>query len=174
MYIVHTGTFLKKTCGLRFFKESTVEWNRYILWLIFAMHKLGFNKKPCILKQLGIFSNDLHNFWCFQSVSKETRQDSSVSSFTVLKSDNLQYNTLVRWDKWLIDQASDVPSIIFFFIISCKNSLQKLFQFIFECPKSLRNYEKNNAWNIRRLVDESFVPSTQRIILKIVGFQALI
>ena len=30
--------------------------------------------------------------------------------------------------------------------------------------------KKNNAWNIRRLVDESFVPSTQRIILKIVGF----
>ena len=30
--------------------------------------------------------------------------------------------------------------------------------------------KKNNAWNIRHLVDESFVPSTQRIILKIVGF----
>ena len=40
----------------------------------------------------------------------------------------------------------------------------------FECPKSIRNYEKNNAWNIRRLVDELFVPSTQRIKLKIVGF----
>ena len=33
-----------------------------------------------------------------------------------------------------------------------------------------RNYEKNNTWNIRRLVDESFVPANQRIILKIVGF----
>ena len=22
----------------------------------------------------------------------------------------------------------------------------------FECPKSIRNYEKNNAWNIRHLV----------------------
>ena len=30
--------------------------------------------------------------------------------------------------------------------------------------------KKNNAWNIRRLVDESFVPVTQRTILKIVGF----
>ena len=39
-------------------------------------------------------------------------------------------------------------------------------------PKSIRNYEKkNNAWNIRRLVDDSFVPLTQRIILKIDGFQ---
>ena len=31
--------------------------------------------------------------------------------------------------------------------------------------------KKNNTWNIRRLVDESFVPATQRIILKIVEFQ---
>ena len=36
-----------------------------------------------------------------------------------LKSDNLKYNTLGRWDDRLINQASDVPSIIFF-IISCK------------------------------------------------------
>ena len=34
-----------------------------------------------------------------------------------------------------------------------------------------RNYEKkNNTWNIRCLVDESFVTAIQRIILKIVGF----
>ena len=61
-----------------------------------------------------------------------------------------------RWDERLIDQASDVPSIIFFHNF-LKNYLQKLFQFIFlfffynftkikiknfECPKSIRNYEK--------------------------------
>ena len=28
-----------------------------------------------------------------------------------------------------------------------------------------RNYEKNDTWNIRRLVDKSFVPANQRIIL---------
>ena len=34
-----------------------------------------------------------------------------------------------------------------------------------------RNYEKkNDTWNIRRLVNERIVPSTQRIILKIAGF----
>ena len=33
------------------------------------------------------------------------------------KSDNPQYNTLGRWDERLINQASDVPSIILFFII---------------------------------------------------------
>ena len=38
----------------------------------------------------------------------------------------------------------------------------------FECPKSIRNNEKNNTWNIRCLVDEtclvneSFVPAPQR------------
>ena len=37
--------------------------------------------------------------------------------------------------------------------------------------KSLaRNYEKNNTFNIKCLVDEMIDPATQRIILKIVGF----
>ena len=70
---------------------------------------------------------------------------------------------------------------LFFFHNFLQNSLQNFFLNFFynftqiktksfEGPKSIRNYEKNNAWNIRRLVDESFVPLTQRIILKIVGF----
>ena len=33
----------------------------------------------------------------------------------------------------------------------------------FECPKSIGNYEKKKKnWNIKRLVDGSFVPSAQR------------
>ena len=43
-----------------------------------------------------------------------------------LKSDNLQYHTLVCWDKWLVDQVSDI-----FFHIFLQNSLQTWFQFIF-------------------------------------------
>ena len=35
----------------------------------------------------------------------------------------------------------------------------------FECPKSIRNYKKNNAWNIRRFVNESFVPANQQTSL---------
>ena len=40
----------------------------------------------------------------------------------------------------------------------------------FECPKSIEIMKKINAWNIRCLVDELFVPTTQHITLKIVGF----
>jgi hypothetical protein len=31
-----------------------------------------------------------------------------------------------------------------------------------ENSKFMRNYKKNNAWNIGRLVNESFVPANQR------------
>ena len=89
-----------------------------------------------------------------------------------LKSDNLQYDTLVRWDKWLVHQASDVPSIIFFFMISCKMLCKNVFNVFFykftkiktksfECPKSNKIW-KNNTWNVRHLVDESFVSSAQQ------------
>ena len=47
-------------------------------------------------------------------LTRETDTHKKLSDLAeLLKSDNLQ-NTLVRWDKWLVDQASDVPSIIFF------------------------------------------------------------
>ena len=31
----------------------------------------------------------------------------------------------------------------------------------FDFPKSKRNYKANNVWNIRRLIDKSFVPASQ-------------
>merc|ERR1712051_984568 len=57
-----------------------------------------------------------------------------------------------------------------------QNSLQKSFRFIFlifykitklkiksfECPKSIKSIRKNNAWNIRLLVDDSFVPFSKQ------------
>ena len=45
------------------------------------------------------------------------------------KSDNLQYKTLVCWDKWLVNQLSKLLSIIFFHDF-LQNSLQKWFQCI--------------------------------------------
>ena len=71
-----------------------------------------------------------------------------------------------RWDDRLIDQSSYVPSI-FFFHNFLQNSLQKSFQLFFynftkmkiksfECPKSVRNYEKkilgtSDAWSTSHL-----------------------
>ena len=48
-------------------------------------------------------------------------------SIPIFKSVNLQYNTLGRWDKRLIDQAFDVPSIIFFIIFYRLRALKTLY-----------------------------------------------
>ena len=63
-------------------------------------------------------------------------QKKLIHAISILKSVNLQYNTLVRW------------------VAGTNDSLTKplMFQEIMK---------KNNAWNIRCLVDESFIPSPQ-------------
>ena len=48
------------------------------------------------------------------------------SEETNLKFDNHQFNMLGRWDNHLIDQASDIPSIIYFHNF-LQNSLEKSF-----------------------------------------------
>ena len=60
------------------------------------------------------------NIYRFHKVPKNHSVLTSHNILDYTKSDNLQYNMLVCWDKWLVDQVSDVPSI--FFIIK----LQKL------------------------------------------------
>ena len=68
---------------------------------------------------------------------------------------------MVRWDKCLVDQASDVPVIILFIIFYRLRALKTIF-----VKNSARNYKKNNiTWNIRPLVDESFVQANQHILL---------
>ena len=85
---------------------------------------------------------------------------------------------IIRWVGCTKDSLTKrlMFQVLFFFTISCKNSLQTSFQFIFlsfnnftkmkiksfKYSKSMRNYEKNYALNIRSLVDELFVTSTQR------------
>ena len=129
-----------------------------------------FDRATCSIpkSQLGFYDYFIHDMF-------------DVWNGKNLKSDNLQYNTLGRWDDRLIDQASDVPSIIFFHNFF-QNSLQNCFQFILlffhnftkikkscECPKSnpathcfiFNLLGPSDAWSMRR--------STQLIILKIVG-----
>ena len=79
---------------------------------------------------------------------------------------------LGRWDKRIVDQAFDVPSTIFFMIsckILCKDPFNLFSYFFYKITKIMifaenyaRFYEKKNTWNIRRLVDDSFVPSSKR------------
>ena len=86
--------------------------------------------------------------------------------------------SLVHLSKRTTDQASDVPSIIFFHSFlqnSLQNSLQIFFKYFlnfftikinnFERPKSIGNHEMNNAWTIRRLVGGSFGQTNKRFIV---------
>ena len=87
---------------------------------------------------------------------------------------NLQYNKLVTWDPGTKDSLTKrlMLQALFFFTISCKtlskNCFNLFFHFLivkiknFECSKSIRNNEKNNTWNIRSLVNGSFVQASQR------------
>ena len=87
-----------------------------------------------------------------------------------IQQSTIQYaDLLVCWDKWLIHQVSDVPSVILFSWFLVK-FFEKIYIFIFfpkiyknKNKESIRNYKKNNAWNITRLVGESFVPANQQI-----------
>ena len=77
-----------------------------------------------------------------------------------LYSNNLQYNTLLCWDAgtlgWMTCQPSDQKVTPFF-----KDTKIRIKSFKF--PKYKR---KNNAWNVRRLVNKTFSnPANQRIIL---------
>jgi hypothetical protein len=90
----------------------------------------------------------------------------------VHKSDNLQYNRLSWWDVCLIDQVSDVPSIIFFHNFLQKRVLRAISPS--QQPTILFSIYQNNTWNIRRLVHETIIPVTQQIILKIDGFHDLL
>ena len=79
-------------------------------------------------------------------------------------------------DRWVSGTVDSSTKRLMFFSEFLSKFFAKMFQFIFlfsynftkikiksfECPKSIKNYEKSNAWNIKRLVDESFVPSTHR------------
>ena len=128
---------------------------------------------------------------CMACWKQLTIKHNSLSSSTqhsalqqrALKSDNLEYYTLVRWDKRFVDQASDVPSIsflcqnpfnsfFFLFFFKCKNEnkekrsawhllfwVQSFTKFDIKVKltwiwhKSIRNYEKGNSWNVKCLVD---------------------
>ena len=76
---------------------------------------------------------------------------------------NLQYDTLGCWLAGTIVSLSKhlLFQVLLFFHNFCKILCKNCFNSFriykkklksFDCPKSIRNYKKNNAWNIRRLL----------------------
>ena len=98
------------------------------------------------------------------------------SAIPEIRQSTIYYAGLLgRWDKQIVDQASDVPRIIFFYDF-LKNSLQKSFQFIFlffykitkiksfECPKSIKSIKEiilgtSDAWSTIRLSNRPSNPA---------------
>ena len=101
--------------------------------------------------------------------------------WSTLPSKNPSICNIIRWFALPMGQTTRQPSVrcskyYFFFIKSwktlCENPFDLFFLFFkkitkmkiksFECLKSITNYEKKNTWNVRRMVNEWFVPLAQR------------
>ena len=94
------------------------------------------------------------------------------------KSDNLQYNTLARWFDGTNDSLINRLMFQALFLFKISYRLRALKTLYFNFCKIIKNtkinwndfckefckklWKKNHTWNIRRLVDESFVPANQR------------
>ena len=89
-----------------------------------------FPKLPCVSQSKDEFSWQLLLPFAMSWPKVLFINSCSGLSLWNIKSDNLQYNTIGCWDKWLMDQTSDVPSIILFHNF-LQNSLQKTFKYIF-------------------------------------------
>ena len=95
---------------------------------------------------------------------------------------------IIRWVAWSLGRTTHWPSVwctkyYLFFIISCQilsknrfnlfSYLRKIKTISFECPKSIRNYEKKQCLEhetLGRWVVRPIDPASQGIKLKIVGF----
>ena len=83
---------------------------------------------------------------------------------------------LGQWDKRIVDQEADVPSIISFYTFYRLRALKTLYFYFCNFIKKnkkinwkdfckefcKKSWKKNNTWNIRQLVDDSFVPSSKQ------------
>ena len=96
--------------------------------------------------------------------SYKSQDDFHHTTPEIQKSNNLQYNTLGCWVDRLINQqwvaGSDLGHsklFVFIFVKLWKNWKDFCKEF---CKKL---WQKNNTWNIRRLVEESFFSTNQGI-----------
>ena len=130
-----------------------------------------------ISQQTGHSVLFLKRNWCCKKTSLSTQSHCTI--FKIHQS-TIKYAWLLgRWGKWIVDQASDVPSIIFFswFLAKCyaKNPFNSFSYFFykitkikiksFDCPTSIKSIKKNSTWNIKLLDDNSFAPSSKQASL---------
>ena len=115
------------------------------------------------------------NIFLFPLRSKEAKHDRMKEQQNYWKitdnhkSVNLQYNTLGCLDDGTNELSTKrlMFQELFFFMISrkilCKNPFIFFSYFsikIKSCALSLKNHKKNNAWDVRLLVKDLFVPSS--------------
>ena len=101
-----------------------------------------------------------------------------MDNHSCLKSVNLQYIMLGHLDDGTNGSSTKhlMFQVLLFFMTSCKILCKNPFNLhiflfsykitkikikSFESPKSIKKYQKKYTWNIRFLVDDSFVPSSK-------------
>ena len=60
----------------------------------------------------------------------------------------IRQSTIVRWDKWLIDQASDAPGIIFFIIFYRIRALETIYFYLYKFIK--KKFLQRNMQGIKK------------------------
>ena len=132
---------------------------------IFSFHGL-FTHKTTLNKLylLKLCDNEVHVMLC-------------LVSWTPQLTKNLTISNLIRWvDGMIVSLTKSLMfQVLLFFIISCKILCKNPFSLFFysykiteikinsfEFPKSIKSKKNNNTWNIRLLVNDSFVPSSKQ------------
>ena len=143
-----------------------------ICMLVQIIHVQKFcGTRPCVMYSKSTSKMNFHTFSCqqfctFLAQGIPTQQYLTANKIFINKNPTI-YN-IIRWLSGSLGQTTKrlMFQVLFSFHNFLKNSLQKSLKIkSFEQLKTIRSYEKNNAWNIRRLVDELFVPVKLHLIL---------
>ena len=83
----------------------------------FLLHHRTIVRRWSKISEHSLAFTNMYMMYIFQSIAAQLcKINCSIIGIVGLKRSEIRQSTglLVRWDKWLVDQASDVPSIIFF------------------------------------------------------------
>ena len=104
-----------------------------------------------------------------KTMGQLSKKENKIFFFLIFMSPILGFRTYNKSTQNHIVSCSAAATTKFVsFLVKDRWVIQKYKNEMIFAKNFARNYEKN-TWNIRRLVNETIIPSTQRIILKIVG-----